>query len=233
MPIKKYVDETVFDCINTEEKAYWLGFIFADGNIANAKRLKEINNKASYRLEVSLQSSDIDHLNKLKTFFKWEGVVKISKTNYKRKDRCRLYFNNKHIWETLNAYGCTPNKSLTLKFPNIEIFENKELIKHFIRGYIDGDGCISYLQKDHTKMSLSLLGTVDMLTNIQKHLPIERPNKIWLTSGSIIKPSNVYTLSFNLWRGYYVTKYLYENSTIYLNRKYEKYVEYCRLYEKS
>ena len=179
MARKKYVDETVFDCIDTEEKAYWLGFIYADGNISNAEHIKEVSNKTVYRLEISLQSDDIDHLNKLKSFFKWDGVVKISKTNYARKDRCRLYFNNKHIWKTLNSYGCTPNKSLTLKFPNIEIFNDCSLIRHFIRGYVDGDGCISYLQKNHSRMTLSLLGTIDMLTNIQKHLPIERPNKIW------------------------------------------------------
>jgi len=98
MPRKNYIDETVFDCVDTEEKAYWLGFIYADGNISDAEAIKKKSNKSVYRLEVSLQSNDIEHLNKLKQFFKWQGEVKINKTNFERKDRCRLYFNNKHIW---------------------------------------------------------------------------------------------------------------------------------------
>ena len=69
--------------------------------------------------------------------------------------------------ETLNSYGCTPRKSLTLKFPSLNIFKDESLVWDFIRGYIDGDGCISYATKDHSKMLLSLLGTEDFLNSIQ------------------------------------------------------------------
>jgi hypothetical protein len=229
MEYRIYVDETVFDKIDTEEKAYWLGFIFADGNISDAYKLKEKTKKSIYRIEVSLKSDDINHLEKLKEFLKWQGTVKINKTNFSRCDRCRLYFNNKHIWETLNSYGCTPRKSLTLKFPNLTIFNDKNLIKDFIRGYIDGDGSISYLtyKKINKKaMYLRILGTEDMLINIQKNLPLERSNKIWRRDGE-----NVYDLAFNHWRGYYVCNHLYKNATIYLDRKFNRYKEYCRLYE--
>ena len=66
---------------------------------------------------------------------------------------------NKHLWNILNSYGCTPRKSLTLKFPDIKIFKSKDLIRHFIRGYFDGDGCISFSNKDHTKIFCNILGT--------------------------------------------------------------------------
>lgn len=69
-------------------------------------------------------------------------------------------------------------KSLTLKFPNINIFENKNLIRHFIRGYIDGDGCISYCDKEHKHMTLRILGTKDFLNILQKYLPLEKKNKL-------------------------------------------------------
>ena len=228
MPKKLYVEESIFDSIDTEEKAYWLGFIFADGNIADAEKIKEIRNKSVYRIEISLKESDAPHLEKLKSFLKWQGEIRIQKTNFERINRCRLYFNSKHMWETLNSYGCTPKKSLTLKFPNTDIFKNKTLIKDFIRGYVDGDGSISYLNTKHNYMTLRITGTKDILEGIQHNLPLERKNKIWKKQNG-----NVFDLAFNQWRGYYVCNILYKNSKIYLDRKYEKYKEYCRLYEKS
>lgn len=51
-------NEHIFDCIDTEEKAYWLGFIFADGYISST----------NYSFELSLKSSDIEHLNKFNIF---------------------------------------------------------------------------------------------------------------------------------------------------------------------
>lgn len=224
-----YVDINIFDKIDSEEKAYWLGFIYADGNISDANKIYEKNKKRVYRIEISLKESDREHLEKLKVFLKYEGKIRIEKTNFPRSNRCRLYFNCKDIWFKLNSYGCTPKKSLTLTFPNISIFEDMSLIRHFIRGYIDGDGCISYISKiykDKQRMSLSINGTASFLNSLQDNLILERKNKIHKD-----KRNNVYTLTFNDWRGYYICNYIYQNATIFLNRKYEKYLEYCRLYK--
>lgn len=228
MSRKQYVNENAFDSIDNEEKAYWLGFIYADGNVSDYETIYKTRHKAVYRIEVSLKSDDIGHLEKLKKFLGWEGKVKISKTNFTRSDRCRLFFNSKHMWHVLTAYGCTPKKSLTLVFPDLSIFKDKTVVPHFIRGYVDGDGCISYLAKDKKKMALSILGTKSMLTGIQQNLPLERSNKLWKSTNN-----NVYDLTFNLWRGYYVCNVLYKNATIYLDRKFNKYKEYCRIYEES
>lgn len=228
--IKKNYNYNYFDSIDTEEKAYWLGFIFADGNISKPEKVLKDGTirKGNYRFEVSLQEEDIDHLNKLRIALNVDKPVIVTHTNNKRHNRCRLYFSNKHLWSTLNSYGCTPKKSLTLKFPPIEIFKDKSLIRHFIRGYIDGDGCISYNNKARDIMSLSILGTEHFLTNLQKNLPLEKANKLFLREGL-----NVYQLTFNRSRGYYIANYLYNNCTIYLERKYSRYKEFCRLYEES
>ena len=218
-------DKNFFEIIDTEEKAYWLGFFYADGNISDMKSYLKKSGKYVYRMEVSLMASDIEHLNKLKNFLGYEKELKISKAG-DRAERCRLYFNDKHMWNILNSYGCTPIKSLTLKFPNIKIFKNKNLIKDFIRGYIDGDGCISYCDKDHNEMTLRILGTKHFLENLQKQLPLEKENKL-------SKKINVYDLSFQRGRGLYICNYLYKNAKVYLDRKYKRYKEYCRLYEES
>lgn len=80
--------------------------------------------------------------------------------------RCRWCIGNKHLWETLNSYGCTPKKSLTLKFPNVNIFSDVSLIRHFIRGYFDGDGSISTKETSKTTLQSTLTGTKDMLDKI-------------------------------------------------------------------
>lgn len=82
-------DETVFDSIDTEEKAYWLGFIFADGNIS----------QVGHKFEMNLGGKDYDHLDKLRKFFKYEHPVRIVKQNERSKGTIvsRLSFRNKKI----------------------------------------------------------------------------------------------------------------------------------------
>ena len=221
----KQKDEHYFDNIDTEEKAYWLGFLFADGNISKPTRMINGKEKPWYRIEISLKEDDKDHLIKFKNALNAETDVIITNTNIKWSNRARFYFNSKHMWNILNSYGCKPNKSLTLTFPNINIFKNKNLIKHFIRGYVDGDGCLSYTDKEKNHATLSILGTYNMLSNIQHWLPLEFENKIYEKASE-----NISSLTFSGKTAFYITNYLYKNSNIYLERKYNKYKEYCRLY---
>lgn len=196
-------DETVFDTIDTEEKAYWLGFLYADGAIGSTRN----------SIELSLKASDINHLKKFRKFLNFS----IDKHIYQDDIRCRICINNKHLKEILISLGCTPRKSLTITFPS-EQQVPKYLQKDFIRGYIDGDGSVMFNTR-HTCGRLSILGTSEMLENIievmkWKHTKIRKKDS-----------ENVYTVE---WCGYYVTKYLdqlYENSTIYLDRKYKRYLE--------
>lgn len=216
-----------FDKIDTENKAYWLGFLFADGNITTPYRINKDGSikNGIYRIEISLKAEDKEHLNKFRIELGIEKPLNISNTNFNSSDRCRLYFNNKHMWEVLNSYGCTPKKSKTLKFPPISIFEDKSLIRHFIRGYYDGDGCLSWCDTNHKRAHVGVLGTFEFLTELQHWLPLEFENVI------LKKPEEtVSTLYFTGKTGFFVTNYLYKNCSVCLERKYERYSEYCRLY---
>ena len=224
-------NENIFDCINTEEKAYWLGFIWADGYIDSSPL--NSNKKSVYNFELSLKVDDVNHLEKFNKFMDHtDNNVKISNTKCGEKvcKRCRWFITNKHLWNTLNTLGCTPKKSLTLKFPNESIFKSKDLIRHFIRGYWDGDGCLSWHNKEHTDPSISVLGTEDMLEGIKRHIPELANRSLYLNNknNEITK-----TLSSEHKAAFKVINYLYSNSTIYLQRKYEIYQKYCRLYEES
>ena len=119
----------------------------------------------------------------------------------------------------MNNFGCTPNKSLTLKFPDLSIFKNKYLILSFIRGYFDGDGCVSiYNRNGKSRLSTSLLGTSEMLTFIQnlffKENKLTRNNK----NNDV---THVYALSGQ--KAYTFLSIIYNNATIYLDRKYQKF----------
>lgn len=189
----------IFDVIDTEQKAYWLGFLFADGYLSSS----------SYNMELSLGIKDRAHLQKFADFLEHHNNVKVD--SY----RCRFSVTNKHLWETLNRLGCTPRKSLTLKFPDPEIFKSPLLIRDFIRGYFDGDGCIYFTKTG--RLSCSVLGTKEFITEIIKYSGISRnlfqrnPDK------------NTFAAHYSYSTADSFCNYLYSDATVYLDRKYNKY----------
>lgn len=231
---KTKFNENIFDVIDTEEKAYWLGFIFADGYIDSSPLLP--TKKSRYTFEVSLKGNDIEHLDKFNNFMEHnKNNVKLGEIRYNNKivTRCRWGIVNKHLWERLNELGCIPNKSTILSFPSKTVFKNNSLIISFIRGYFDGDGCLSYIKTNHSEtpnysVVCSFLGTFEFLSKIKEIL-----EDYQIYSGSIKQDnrSNVYELKFSQNNSRKLLKLLYENSTIYLDRKYKRamfFKENCR-----
>ena len=197
--------------------------MFADGTISSSPLREDA--KTQYQIELSLSSKDVSHLEKFAKFIEYSQPIYVDEV------RCRLSIYSKHMWRVLNVNGCTPKKSLTLRFPRKELFKDQNLIRHFIRGYWDGDGCLTYSDKNHTKPEISVIGTDEMLMPIIDYICDESKPNIRILhpdKQSIIKYFNLVGL-----RAYKAISKLYMNSTIYLERKYEKYLEYCRLYEES
>lgn len=193
-------NENIFDSIDTEEKAYWLGFIYADGYISNRDN----------SFELSLSLHDIEHLRKFAKFMEYENNIK---QDYYR---CRFYTTNKHLWNTLNSYGCTPRKSLTLEFPDERIFKSKDLIRHFIRGYFDGDGCVSYFSyRGVYKITISCLGTEKFLSKLLYFSGLK--------ANVITCKSQAMMFSMTINKAILFCEYIYNNCSIYLDRKYLRY----------
>ena len=200
-------NEHIFDQIDSEEKAYWLGFIFADGYISSSPLREGVKNV--YQFEISLGIKDIEHLNKFKKF------IAFKKDIITDKNRCRFIVANKHLWTTLNKLGCTPNKSLSLKFPNIP----QNLVKHFIRGYFDGDGCISrHVHNTCVTPHIELLGTKQMLEHVLLYSGISANYK-----HDKRHSEETWSLEWTKDLGIEFINYLYNNCSVYLNRKYELY----------
>ena len=225
---KKAYNEHFFDEIDTEEKAYWLGFIFADGYIYSAP-LDSTKQRIDWNFELCVKGDDKEHMEKFAQAIEYNKELRITKADKYGHTRCRVCLSSEILWKRLNSLGCTPKKSLTLKFPDESIFKSKDLIRHFIRGYFDGDGCISYGNKEHTIPTYQILGTEEFLRAITNHLDI---NETLFHNHNDAESTTMFIRSTNK-KAMQLFHKLYDNCSIYLNRKYERFIYFCRIFEKS
>lgn len=125
------IDQTFFDLIDTEAKAYWLGFITADGAIQISRNVST--------LVIGLSTEDSQHLYKFKAALQSEHPVKFGKS--KDHDITYIQIACKRLVEALGELGVGPNKGPTVQ-PCSKVPEH--LLSAYWRGVFDGDGCISY-----------------------------------------------------------------------------------------
>lgn len=203
--MKHKLNKEYFNNIDTEEKAYWLGFIAADGCIYKMS-------KTAYRLQINLSLIDINHLQKFNECI--ESDYNITTKNINSSDTCTLKIACKQLTDGLIKHGITPKKSLTVEMPELR----DDLYRHFIRGYFDGDGCITYnFDYLYPKMAFSIVGGESMLLAINEHMnqdmsiyTCNHSPALTLTTAKKDKIVQIY-------------HYLYDDSTIYLDRKKEKF----------
>ena len=203
-------DENVFDVIDTEEKAYWLGFLYADGHVGYKH-----NN-----IELGIDKRDYDHLVKFRYFLK----LKSDKSITFSENICRVRVSSPNMHQKLIEKGCTPRKTLTLKFPTIDIVPDR-LIRHFLRGYVDGDGSLGlYHSKKGTDDScLHICGTPEFLTSAMLKIGVFKGCNLY-----DVKNTPIFNLTYKCLAARKVARLLYENSNIYLERKYNIYQKFCR-----
>jgi intein-encoded DNA endonuclease-like protein len=207
---RKYpLNQDVFSKIDTEEKAYWLGFILADGNIY-------INNKNYQQLlQVGLSLRDKEHLEKLSDFLGTNIPIKINN----KVGSCILQIHSKKIVSDLLKLGIEERKSGKEKFI---LLDNEELQRHLVRGYVDGDGSISFnarnkLYPNNLSPSMTISGSYEFLQDVDLflHKSIQSP----LTS--IHKNNSIFAIGKNSSSAKKVVKFLYSNCSIFLTRKYK------------
>lgn len=199
----KEVDESIFEIIDTEEKAYWLGFLYADGYV---------NDK---QVELALKAEDIEHIKKFKAFMKSEHKISYKSST----DSYRITICSSKIASDLSRLGCIQAKSLVLTFPNKEQVP-EHLIHHFMRGYFDGDGCIAYGQGQYR---LSILGTDKFLDKYEDYILsiLDRTNRNKRKlNGQASSIQYAGTKQVNK-----IYNFLYKDATIYLERKYNKFLK--------
>lgn len=204
---RKYnLNVNYFKTIDSEIKAYYLGFGMADFGMR----------KDCYSFEFRLKKDDKYIIEKLAEELNYTADL------YHYKDSIRegytLIISSKEICRDLIYHGIVPNKSGKEVLPNTV---PKELIRHFIRGFIDGDGCIESSMKRLSICSMSYNILLSIKLFLEKELNIKEYDikPTLKESGNIIYYYKVYGNAFMK-----VLDYLYKDSTIYLIRKYDNYL---------
>lgn len=214
---KGYKDPFFFDNIDSNIKAYILGFIAADGHVSD----KEIS--------ICLSSVDREILEKIRNEIGFESQIKdgLSIGSYGNSAFSKIRFGTKEMIKSLRLLGFNSDKTINFKTPSIK----KEFLIDYYRGLVDGDGSFSksiYNNKS-IKLSFSLCGTKETLddfrnffseygikfnNNLYKRFNTEKCCYTLVASGK----DNVMNL----------LDILYSNAdkSLYLSRKYNKYLSF-------
>ena len=213
----KNLNKRYFENISTEEQAYWLGFILADGYI----------NEEHNVLTFSLGEKDKEHLKKfLKAINASEEEIETMILNsfggaYTRDNpTVRLTICGKDLVADLKKYGIKQAKS-EKEVPYI--FKEELLEKAYVRGIFDGDGYIR-----STQLGFGFVGSYDVMSYI-KDFCLRYFGKTF-EKVNICSYGTIFRFATN---GKNSTKifldYLYSDASIYLDRKYDLYKKmYCR-----
>lgn len=206
-------DYNIFHTIDNPEKAYWVGFIAADGCVFRREK--------NGSLLINLNRKDKRHLEKFRDFMKSNVEIKdyIASDGYctnSPSEMSKICFNSIDLVDDLTAIGVTPKKSLTLKPPKIK----EEYYLPYIMGYFDGDGSLYKLNTG--EYGINICGTSETLSWICENLHMEchlrkrfknkDTNNFYITCGGKQKPYNIIKPMFN-------------STSTHLDRKYDKFLE--------
>ena len=205
-------DESFFEKIDTQEKAYWLGFLYADGyNSGNG-------------IVLSLQKSDLESIKRFKKDIKSTSNIYTIKREgmaigaMNKQDLVSLAVSSVKISRDLSKLGCVQKKSLVLQFPASEQVPDS-LIHHFIRGFFDGDGCCCISK--HNGLFVSFTSNKSFCESLSLYLK----NRLNINTYQSKKKNNnsesLYISGFNQIKKFY--DFLYEDSTIHMSRKFDKF----------
>lgn len=199
---KYNIDINYFDIIDNEHKAYWLGFMLADGFVNE----KEI----SLCLQKRDENVIIKFLNDLKS---------THKIKYNKDNNPYICIVCKHICDSLMDKGFHNRKSWYVDFERIISFVPKKLQNHFIRGMFDGDGCIKYYEYDYAKLPqfhFGYTGVKNICEYLQSLFDIKRK--------LVFEGNKTYTIvTRDKNKILEIYNYLYKDATIYMDRKFETF----------
>lgn len=199
------LNHNFFSNIDSHEKAYLLGILFADGCVR-----KHSNG-------INLISNDIDLLLFFKESIGFSGEIKESRFHKKAK---HIDFSSIQMKQDLIKLGCVPSKSLSLEFPNIE----DKYFWSFLLGYFDGDGSL-WVSKDKKQAHFKIISSTSFCLKLQEILQkkgfkseVRNEPKTHKKETSYVRISNKTTIS-NIY------PLLYKDASFFLKRKNAKFLE--------
>lgn len=211
VPRKKYfVNESYFDKIESEEQAYWYGFMCADGYIRERKKSVEVGLKLSLK--------DLQHLELFKKHLNSNSKIYKKNDNLKNKNgvlqtypQVHLAIYSRKLVESIKKQGFHSKKTFSISEPKFD----KKYFKDFIRGYFDGDGCC-YIRKGK---SPSVTYSIICASNELREFIINE-----------LERNSIHTIMEDKYRFYLPTvsdsckffNYIYDDAKVYLKRKKNK-----------
>ena len=193
-----------FEKIDTQNKAYFLGLIAADGSVFQCNKRKIV-------FSISLIDKDLLDLLSIEICGS-DKLVREVKRKY-RDGSSKMYeikFSDEIFTNNLISNGILINKTFTLDFPNID----EEFISHYIRGYLDGDGTV---YKFSGKLFIAFYGNKIFIPKLRDYL---FNNNILETKYAIIDRGNHCSIHISSKKANLsMYNYIYNNSNIYLKRK--------------
>lgn len=217
---RKYnLDINYFDEIDTPNKAYILGFLYADG----------YNNRINNTVVLSLKREDEEILEKINKELKNEKPIYrydyINNYDGKERHMSEVIFASKHMCESLEKLGVIQNKTFTITFPN---FLKENLYPHFIRGLFDGDGCASiYNDEDRERFMVSIMSTKALCDGMKDFLKTQNINfNVNKVRGK--KDENALIRSGSNKENKKFMEYIYKNADLYMQRKHEKFITFFK-----
>ena len=200
------LNEEYFSQIDSNEKAYWLGWLISDGSITYQPE------KSKFQLELTIKQEDENILHLLENDLGVSNKVYTSQNLYKR-----FSLGSKQIVTDLINLGITQNKTFSVKVP----YFDKKYNASFLRGVFDGDGGFTvYTRSAGQKcMELSFCGNEFIINWISNTLQEDIPN---LTKNSITKESSIKRIRWSNKKDIILIRdYLYKNhNNHFLSRKY-------------
>lgn len=205
-PKNKEVKHDFFDCIDSEIKAYLFGFFLADGCVCT-----------NHRIAIGLSYTDEYIIDLYKTHIvpkaKKETIIN-NKGALNRKPQIRIRINSFRIVNALAKYGIGARKTFShMEIPNI----HEDLVHHVVRGYFDGDGCISFRGTTGLANIVIVNGSDSILKSISEYLPSNIKRSILYRKNCATL--NIRTQSHIIEFG----KYIYKDANFYLQRKKDKF----------
>jgi len=199
--------------------AYILGLLAADGCLTTSGRSHDIN--------LSLKVDDIDLVENVKDCIGKKLKVRV-RSNRKIVD---FRFGCRKMFDDLVKLGITPRKSLTLKFPKVP----DKYLSHFIRGYVDGDGCLCVFSKPsyhRNRFQTSIVGTYDFLRVLRAKT--QKLFDIYISEVKSYKRCNkLFNITMCSQNALKFCDWIYKDADLKLDRKYKKYLEAKKLYGNS
>lgn len=208
---KYHINDEYFQTIDTEEKAYWFGFLMADGYVI----------EKGY-ITIGLSQKDEEHLKRFLTAVGSNSPITRYVSNGgipgKEHNMSKITVCSVKLARDLIKRGLKSPKSLQEFLPLLP----DEWYPAFIRGYFDGDGNFHYSQtkKGKQRMKVSILGGQRMCEEIKSYFA--RKN---IRLRVYCKNRHLFEVAGNHLIGYDLLAHLYQDATIYLPRKYEKFLQ--------